>query len=155
MTDHVQEYLNKLPTEKRGTFEKLYTSIAKHIPEGFKAQMQYKMPAFVVPHSRFPEGYHCNPKEPLPFIYLAAQKSHFAVYHMGLYAQPELLAWFQEECKKRMPVKLDMGKACIRFKKEEHIPFELLGELAQKMSVEEWISLYQGSVKDSRKRNKT
>ena len=109
--------------------------------------MGYGMLGFAVPHSKYPAGYHCNPKDPLPFMGIASQKNFIAVYHMGVYASPELLKWFTTAHAKASPKKLDMGKSCIRYKKPEDIPFELIGELTAKMSADEWISLYEQKLK--------
>ena len=104
----------------------------------------------VVPHSIYPNGYHCNPKLALPFINLASQKKFIALYHMGIYANPELLKWFTDEFPKHSSQKLDMGKSCIRFKKADQIPFDLIAELVQKMSVAEWIAIYESQMKKSK-----
>jgi hypothetical protein len=100
-----------------------------------------------VPHSTYPAGYHCDPKQPLPFMSIASQKNFIAVYHMGVYSDPDLLKWFQDEYAKRVKTKLDMGKSCIRFKKPEHIPFDLIGELASKMTPQQWIAMYEFHLK--------
>lgn len=117
--------------------------IAKNLPKGFSETMAYGMIAYVVPHSLYPDGYHCDPKTPLPFINIASQKNFIAVYHMGIYADKKLLDWFSKEYPKHSKTKLDMGKSCIRFKKPDQIPFKLIGELASKMTVKEWIALYE------------
>jgi Domain of unknown function (DU1801) len=109
--------------------------------------MSYGMLGYVVPHSVYPDGYHCNPKTPLPFMNLASQKNFIAVYHMGVYAKKELLDWFVLEYPKYCKHKLDMGKSCIRFKKTEDIPYKLIGELTAKMSAEEWIDIYEKNIK--------
>jgi hypothetical protein len=121
--------------------------IKKNLSAGFKEMMGYGMLGFAVPHSKYPAGYHCNPKDPLPFMGIASQKNFIAVYHMGVYASPELLEWFTAAHAKTSPKKLDMGKSCIRYKKPEDIPFELIGELAAKMSADEWIALYEQKLK--------
>jgi hypothetical protein len=105
------------------------------------------MLSYVVPHSIYPAGYHCDPKLPLPFMALASQKSHIGFYHMGIYADDTLLNWFQDEYAKTCKYKLDMGKSCIRFKKMENIPFDLIGELVRKVSVQDWISMYENNLK--------
>mgnify|MGYP000545113750 CR=1 FL=1 len=122
-------------------------TIQKNLPKGFEAGVQFGMDAFFVPHSLYPDGYHCQPNVALPFITLAMQKNFIAVYHMGIYASPELLDWFVKAYEKADVGKLDMGKSCIRFKKPEQIPFELLGKLAGKMTVKEWIALYEKNYK--------
>jgi len=101
------------------------------------------MIGYVVPHAIYPKGYHCSPHLPLPFVSIAAQKNFIALYHMGIYAQPELLNWFVQEYPKHVSAKLDMGKSCIRFKKIDNIPFQLIAELMKKMSVQDWINCYE------------
>jgi uncharacterized protein YdhG (YjbR/CyaY superfamily) len=143
----VDEYLNELPEERKAAFSKLRNSILKTIPKGFEEQMSYGMLGYVVPHSIYPSGYHCTPKLPLPFINIASQKNFIALYHMGIYANPKLLEWFTSEYPKHSSQKLDMGKGCIRFKKFDQIPFDLIAELAGKVSVEEWINCYDTQIK--------
>jgi len=139
-------YINQLPEERKPAMEKLLDLLKENLPTGFELQMQYSMPSYVVPHTIFPAGYHCNPKEPLPFISVASQKNFIAVYHMGLYANLELYNWFVSEYPKYSKYKLDMGKSCIRFKRMDDIPYELLGQLFQKMSVQDWIDIYQENL---------
>lgn len=105
------------------------------------------MPGYVVPHEIYPAGYHCDPKLPLPFVAIASQKNFIAFYHMGIYAIPELQKWFTTEFPKHSTAKLDMGKSCIRFKKPEHIPYQLLGELIKKLPVKDWIKVYEENIK--------
>jgi len=109
--------------------------------------MSYGMIGYVVPHSLYPDGYHCSPNLPLPFVNIASQKNHIALYHMGIYSFPEILDWFTKEYPKHSKLKLDMGKGCIRFKKPEHIPFDLIGQLMKKISVEDWIRIYEEHTK--------
>jgi uncharacterized protein YdhG (YjbR/CyaY superfamily) len=125
--------------------QKLRNSIKLNLPEGFQEEMSYGMLGFVVPHSIYPKGYHCKPNLPLPFMNIASQKNFIALYHMGIYANPELLNWFVAEYSKLVKSKIDIGKSCIRFKKMEDIPYELIGELAAKMTVSEWISIYENN----------
>jgi len=105
-----------------------------------------------VPHKLYPAGYHCKPEDPLPFLSIASQKNFIAVYHMGIYANPKLLKWFVSEFPKHSKSKLDMGKSCIRFKKMEDIPFKLIGELASKMTVKEWIDMYESAFNKGAKK---
>ena len=105
------------------------------------------MLGYSVPHKIYPPGYHCDPKLPLPFVGMASQKNFIAFYHMGIYAMPDLLKWFVAEYPKHSTAKLDMGKSCIRFKKPEHIPYKLIGELMKKVSVEKWIEVYEKNLK--------
>jgi len=143
----VDEYLLNLPMERVEPVTKLHETISENIPKGFESMINYGMPGFVVPHSIYPDGYHCNPKLPLPFINYASQKHFIALYHMGIYANPDLLKWFVDEYPNYCTTKLDMGKSCIRFKKPENIPFELIAKLTQKMTVKDWISIYEENIK--------
>ena len=140
-------YIAEMPEDRRKAFNRLRTIIKKNIPKGFKETMGYGMMGFCVPHSIYPAGYHCKPSDPLPFMSLASQKHFIAVYHMGIYADPKLLKWFKEAHAKASPKKLDMGKSCIRYKNPDDIPFELIGELASKITVEEWIAAYEKNLK--------
>ena len=140
-------YIAEMPEERQKAFNKLRSVIKKNIPKGFKETMGYGMMGYCVPHSIYPKGYHCNPKDPLPFMGLASQKNFIAVYHMGIYADPALLKWFVTAHAKASPKKLDMGKSCIRYKKPGDIPFELIGELASKMTPNEWIAIYESKLK--------
>lgn len=142
-----QEYIENVDEGRKDAFKKLYDTISANMPEGFEAQISYGMIGWVVPKSIYPDGYHCSPESPLPFLSIAAQKNFFAVYHMGIYADETLLNWFVEEYPKHCKRKLDMGKSCIRFKKIEEIPFDLIGELCKKMSVKQWIALYEKKFK--------
>ena len=121
--------------------------IIQNLPKGFEETISYGMLGYVVPHSIYPAGYHCDTKLPLPFLSIASQKNFIAVYHMGIYADQKLLNWFVEEYPKHSKTKLDMGKSCIRFKKMDQVPVELIGELASKMSVEDWIGIYEREFK--------
>lgn len=140
-------YLESLPDDRKQAMEKLRDTIAKNLPEGFEEGMSYGMMGWAVPHSTYPQGYHCDPKLPLPFLSIASQKNFIAVYHMGVYADKELYDWFISEYPKHVKTKLDMGKSCIRFKKPETIPYELIGELASKMTVQQWIDLYESAFR--------
>ena len=143
----VDQYINEAPEDRREALQKLRNVILENLPEGFQEAMGYGMAGYVVPHSIYPSGYHCDPKMPLPFISVASQKNFIAFYHMGIYADETLLNWFVAEYPKHCKTKLDMGKSCIRFKKMNDIPLELLGQLVAKMSVQDWISLYEKNLK--------
>lgn len=142
-----EEYIASLPSDRKEAIIKLRKTINSNLPKGFKETMSYGMIGYVVPHSIYPDGYHCTPELPLPFMNIASQKNYIALYHMGIYADKELLNWFVNEYPKYVSNKLDMGKSCIRFKKPENIPYELIAELCTKMSVEEWIALYEENIK--------
>lgn len=136
-------YFKALPPERRAVMQELRAAIAKALPKGFEEVMAYGMPGWVVPLSTYPAGYHCTPGSPLPFLGLASQKSHIAFYHMGIYADPKLLAWFTAEAAKRLPKKLDMGKSCVRFKKPEDVCVPLIADLCRRMTPAQWIKLYE------------
>jgi uncharacterized protein YdhG (YjbR/CyaY superfamily) len=139
----VDAYIAELPVERQAVIKKLRSVIKKNLPKGFREQMSYGMIGYVVPHSLYPNGYHCSPELPLPFINIASQKNFIAIYHMGIYGSPDLLKWFNTEYAKLGKKKLDMGKSCMRFKKFDDIPYDLIGQLATKMTVEQWIAQYE------------
>ncbi len=145
----VEAYLEAIPEERKPYFNQLRNTILEHIPAGFEEQIQYGMIGYVVPHSRYPDGYHVKPSEPLPFTHIASQKSHIALYHSAIYTDEALHDWFVGEYPKHAKRKLDMGKSCIRFKKMEDIPYELIGELMEKVSVDDWIELYETVKKNN------
>ncbi|MEP6845719.1 MAG: DUF1801 domain-containing protein [Panacibacter sp.] len=142
-----ERYIAEMPEERRAAFIKLRNEIKKKLPKGFEEVMSYGMIGYVVPHKIYPAGYHCDPKLPLPFMNLASQKNFIAVYHMGVYVNLALMKWFTDEFAKQTTAKLDMGKSCIRFKKPDAIPFKLMGELAGKITVDEWIAAYEKNMK--------
>jgi uncharacterized protein YdhG (YjbR/CyaY superfamily) len=143
------EMIANCAPERQEAMRKIRSLFLENLPEGFTETISYGMISYCVPHSRYPQGYHCNPKQPLPFISFASQKNFIAIYHMGLYLESALYQWFSSEYKERVPTKLDMGKSCIRFKKMDQIPYELLAELFTKMSVSEWISAYESVLNRS------
>ena len=142
-----EAYIAEMPKDRQEAFKKLLAIIKKNLPKGFKEVMSYGMIGYVVPHTMYPAGYHCDPKQPLPFMCVASQKNFIAIYHMGIYANPELLKWFTEAHAKASSKKLDMGKSCMRYKKPEDIPYSLIGELASKISPAEWIDIYEKKYK--------
>lgn len=139
----VNSYLAEFPEDRKEIMRELRKVILKNIPKGFQEEINYGMIGYVVPHSIYPSGYHCNPKQPLPFLSIASQKNHIAIYHMGIYSSSDLLKWFTTEFPKHSNKKLDMGKSCIKFKKSQDVPLKLIGELISKMSVKEWIEIYE------------
>jgi len=140
-----EDYINSLPEDRKVYMEKLRNVIQKNLPKGFEEGMNYGMMGYYVPHSIYPKGYHCKPTDPLPFMGFASQKNSINFYHMGIYANKELYDWFVAEYPKYSSRKLDMGKSCMRFKKFEDIPFDLIGELVTKISVEDWIATYESA----------
>lgn len=143
----VKEYIDLLPVSRKAVVTKLRTVIKENLPTGFEEGINYKMIGYYVPHSIYPEGYHCNPKLPLPFLNVASQKNSVNIYHNGLYAQKELHNWFVKEYPKHCKFKLDMGKSCIRFKKMDDIPYQLIGDLCTKITVNQWIEIYESTIK--------
>ena len=141
------DYIAQLPAERRPVVQQMLELFRTHLPEGFEETINYGVIGFVVPKSIYPQGYHCDPTLPLPFIGIAAQKHFTALYHMGVYANPDIYEWFTHEYQQLQLGKLDMGKSCIRFKKAEKVPWKLLEKLAGKMIVEDWISLYERKIK--------
>ena len=145
--DSPKDYIDQLPEERKKAFNKLRKTVLDNIPKGFEECMNYGMIGYVVPKSIYPAGYHCDPKLPLPFTNIASQKNFIALYHMGIYADQELLQWFQAEYAQQCKYKLDMGKSCIRFKRMDDIPYDLVGKLMQKMTPNDWITLYESAIK--------
>lgn len=143
----VEEILKNVPKERTVFFKRLHDEIIKNLPDGFEAAISYGGLGYVVPHKIYPAGYHCKPSEPLPFAGIASQKHSINFYHMGIYSDPRLMDWFLSEYPKHSSRKLDMGKSCIRFKKFEEIPYELIGELMRKISVQDWIETYERVLK--------
>lgn len=141
------EYVKAIPEERQEAFGKLRQVILENLPKGFEECMSYGMIGYVVPHSIYPDGYRCDTKLPLPFMNIASQKNFVAFYHSGIYANEEIKQWFISEYPKHCKLKLDMGKSCVRFKKVDQIPFDLIAELVTKISVQEWIELYERNVK--------
>ena len=145
--DSPDQYIGQLADDRKDAMTKLRQTILDNLPEGFEETMNYGMIGYVVPKSIYPAGYHCDPKLPLPFINIASQKNFVAVYHLGLYADKPLMDWFTSEYPKHTKAKLDMGKSCIRFKKAEQIPFDLIGQLAGKLTVDKWIEMYESNFR--------
>ena len=142
-----EEYVAQIPEERKPIISKLRKIIKDNLPEGFEEGLNYKMLGYYVPHSIYPEGYHCDPKLPLPFLNLASQKNSINLYHSGIYAKKELYDWFVAEYPKHAKRKLDMGKSCIRFKKMDDIPYDLIAELCTKLTVNVWINIYESAIK--------
>lgn len=141
------DYVSKVQDVHKDAIVKLRRTIQENLPKGFEEQLNYNMLGYVVPHSLYPDGYHCDPKLPLPFLNLASQKNFIGLYHMGIYADKKLYDWWVKEYEQRVPSKLDMGKSCVRLKKMEHIPYDLVAELCQKMNPDDWIKLYEKNIK--------
>ena len=142
-----EDYISQVPKERQNALKRLRKVITDNLPNGFEEGILYNMISYYVSHSVYPDGYHCDPKTPLPFMSFASQKNSINLYHSGIYAQPELHDWFVNAYPKHCKRKLDMGKSCVRFKKIDDIPFELIGELTKKMTCNEWIDIYESAIK--------
>ncbi|HLG93693.1 MAG TPA: DUF1801 domain-containing protein [candidate division Zixibacteria bacterium] len=142
----VKEYLAELPPERKAAIGAVREVILKNLPKGFAEIMQYGMIGYAVPHSVYPPGYHCDPKQPLPFVGLASQKNHMAVYMMNIYMDKETENWFIKAYK-ASGKKLDIGKSCLRFKKVEDLALDVIGQAVGRKSVKEYIALYEKNRK--------
>ncbi len=146
-TTTVEEYINELPENRKEPIIRIRKMISQNLPSGFTETMNYGMIGYVVSHKIYPEGYHADPKQPLPFISVASQKNHISIYHMGMYVDKGTYDWFMDKYLEDYGKKPDMGKSCIRFRKSEDIPYELIGELATKFTPDDWIKIYQENIK--------
>ena len=140
--ESIEAYFADLPEDRHAAMHNIRTTILENLPSGFE-EVMHGMPSYVVPLSTFPAGYHCTPNTPLPFLSFASQKNFIALYHFGMYVDQELMQWFVTEYPKHVKTKLDMGKSCVRFKKIEQIPYDLIGQLVAKRTVDQWVSCYQ------------
>ena len=143
--DSPEAYILRQPPERIDALNRLRETILLHLPSGFEETMQYGMITYVVPKSLFPAGYHVNPSDPLPFLSLANQKQYIALYHLGLYARPDLFKWFSDSYAALAVGKLDIGKSCIRFKNTSKIPYDLIAALCEKLTPEAFVAIYQAS----------
>lgn len=141
-----EQYVEELLGERREVINNLRAVFKKNLPRELIEVMSYGMIGYVIPRTIYPKGYHVNPSIELPFVHLASQKRHIALYHMGLYFDETLVSWFKEEYSQLGIGKLDMGKSCVRFNRMDAIPYELVGELSGKMSIHEYIAGYEKSI---------
>lgn len=148
----IDDYLNQLPEDRKEAMQRLRETIVNNLPQGFEETMSYDMIGYVVPHSLYPKGYHCDPKLPLPFVNIASQKNFIALYHMGIYGDQKLHGWFVGEYPKHCQYKLDMGKSCIRFKKMSDIPYGLIAQLMTKITVDQWVTRYDAVREEASKK---
>jgi hypothetical protein len=139
----VKDYIANLPDDRKKVVSDVRKAINKHLPKGFHEGVAYNAIAWSVPHSAYPAGYHCDPAKPLMLICLSSTKGGISLHHMGLYGSTSLLEWFQGEWPKFSSKKLDMGKGCVRFKKPDDIPLELIGQLATKLTPQAWVEQYE------------
>ena len=143
----VAEYINQLPDDRRKAVGEIRRVINKNLPKGFKEGVGYNMIAWSVPHSSYPAGYHCDPSKPLMLMCLSSTKGHISLHHMGLYGSGPMMEWFKSEWPKYSEKKLDIGKACIRFKRVEDVPLDLIGKLATKLTPQQWVEVYENALK--------
>lgn len=142
----VADYLASLPDDRRVAIQAVRDVFKAHLDAGYEEGMQYGMIGYYVPHHIYPAGYHCDRKQPLPFAGLASQKGHMSLYLMGLYMSPGMTDWFQSEWIKAGK-KLDMGKACVRFKKLDALALDVLGEALRRLPVADYIRIYETNLK--------
>ncbi|RYH73432.1 DUF1801 domain-containing protein [Flavobacteriaceae bacterium 144Ye] len=142
-----EDYISQVPEERQDVLKTLRKTIKANLPKGFEEGIQHGMIGYYVPHSKYPDGYHCTPEEPLPFMSFASQKNSINLYHSGIYAVPEIHDWFVNEYPKYSKYKLDMGKSCVRFKRISDIPMELIAELCTKLTPDQWIDIYETNLK--------
>ena len=145
----VEQYLAELPEDRRAAISAVRNVILKNLNKGYEEGMQYGMIGYYVPHSLYPAGYHCDPKQPLPFACLASQKNYMSLYMMPVYCDDATETTFRDEWIKAGK-KLDMGKSCIRFKKVEDLALDLIGETIRRTSVKQWVEHYETVLKPSR-----
>ncbi len=147
----VDEYLAELPADRRAAIQAVRAVILKNLDRGYAEGMQYGMIGYHVPHRVYPPGYHCDPRQPLPFAALASQKNYMSVYLMCTYGSPQHAAWFRQAWAKTGK-KLDMGKSCIRFKKLDDLALDVLGQAIARIPAKEYIAQIEAVVRASSKR---
>ena len=148
LTDEkMTEFIEQMPEERQQALNKLRKAVVENLPEGFVENIGNGMLHYSIPLSIYPAGYHCTKNTPLPFASIASQKSFMVLHHMGLYADEVLLKWFQDEYPQYSKYKLNMGKGCIRLKKMAAIPYELIGILMAKMTITDYIQIYEKAIK--------
>jgi len=150
----VSQYLKELPEDRRKAIEAVRETILKNLPKGFEEGMQYGMIGYYLPHSIYPAGYHCDPKQPLPYAHLASQKNHMAIYMMSIYSDDDQATWFRKAWTDTGK-KLDMGKSCIRFKKLEDVPLKVVGQAIKRVSMRKYIEFYERAIKGTGPSSKT
>ena len=143
----VEQYLKELPAERRQAINEVRAVILKNLDKNYEEGMQYGMIGYFVPHKLYPAGYHCDPKQPLPFACLASQKNYMSLYMMSEYRPGD--DWFKKAWEKTGK-KLDMGKSCIRFKRVEDLALNVIGEAIRRMPAKKWIEVYESFIKGSR-----
>lgn len=149
-----EAYLAALPDDRRAVVTAVCEAIRPHLPEGIEEGMQYGMIGWYVPHSIHPDGYHCNPEEPVPYASVANQKAKVSVYLFCMYTDPDLAAWFADAYRAWLGRKPDMGKSCVRFKRVEDVPVELLAEVVRRMPLDTFLDRYTARIPARSRRRK-
>jgi uncharacterized protein YdhG (YjbR/CyaY superfamily) len=149
----VEEYLQKLPADRRKAINAMREVILANLPKGYAECISYGMIGYVVPHRLYPAGYHCNPKLPLPYAILGSQKNHMALHLMTVYGDPAMEKWFRQAWT-ATGKKLDLGKGCLRFKKIEDVPLDVIGQFIARVSVKDYIARMEKVVSTTAKRKK-
>jgi uncharacterized protein YdhG (YjbR/CyaY superfamily) len=147
----IAEYLAELPDDRRKALKKIRAEIRKSLPKGYKEGMQYGMIGYFVPHSIYPDGYHCDRRQPVPFASLASQKNHMALYLFCIYTDESLKDWFVKGWKKT-GCKIDMGKGCVRFKSIDDVPLELVGKVISRVPVNKFLASYEAGIPMSKRK---
>jgi hypothetical protein len=143
-------YIDALSDDRKTAIRAIRQQLLDNLPDGFEEGMTYGMIGYYVPHRLYPAGYHTDPKQPLPFISLASQKNFVALYHISIHENKELLDYFVSQYPKYCKTKLDMGNSCIRFKKMNEIPYQLIGEIAKQMTPQDRIEQYERQLQASK-----
>ena len=142
----VEDYLAQLPEDRREALSAIRKVILKRLPKGIEEGIQYGMIGYFVPHSIYPDGYHAKPEEPLPFASIASQKNHMALYGFNIYIDEKEKERFVKGWK-ATGKKLDMGKSCVRFKKLEDVPLNVIEDSLKRSTVEKFIKTYEKAMK--------
>ncbi len=141
----VKDYLASLPEARREAISAIRERVVANLPKGYEEGIQYGAIGYYVPHSVCPDGYHCDPKQPVPFLSLASKKSGMTINFFGIYVHAEakkrfVSAWKKSGCK------LDMGAACVRFKKLDDVPLDVVGAAVASLPVDEFLEHYEAIV---------
>ncbi len=147
----VRDYLAELPSDRRAAIEAVRKVVLENLDDDFEEGMQYGMIGYYVPHRVYPAGYHCDPRQPLPFAGLASQKNHMSLYLMSVYADGAEENWLRDRFAKAGK-KLDMGKCCIRFKTLEDLPLSVIGEAVRRVTVKRHIEHYESAIRTMNQR---
>lgn len=143
----VNQYLAEMPEDRRQAIQAVRSVLLDSLDGGFEEGMQYGMIGYFIPHSHYPAGYHCDPKQPLPFAGLASQKNYMSLYLMSVYGEGDHWSWFREAWAKTGK-KLDMGKCCIRFRKVEDLALDVIAEAVRRTPAAKYIEFYENALRN-------